>query len=344
MKLFSILDFGFSIWRFKRKKLFCLAIGVLLLVLYVAAEGQQPPKLHRIGFLTNAPFSAVSAGHEAFQQGLRELGYMEGKNIIIEWRSSEGNRDHQRVLAAELVRLKVEVIVAPGSGDIRTAKEATATIPIVMIQGGDPAGSGFIVSLARPGGNITGLATLRPELSGKRLELMKEIVPKLSRAALFASSGGGEYAQVLKESELAAAALGVKLQSVDVLSAKDIEPAFRAASDERADAVLVRLPGSILSPHRTKIIALAVKSRLPAIYERLEEVEAGGLMSYGVNANDLYRRAATYVDKILKGAKPAELPVEQPTKFELVINLKTAKQIGLTIPPGVLARAEKVIR
>jgi putative ABC transport system substrate-binding protein len=269
---------------------------------------------------------------------------VEGKNILIEWRSDEGRRDRQRALVAELVGLKVDVIVAVGAGDVRIAKEATATIPIVMIQGGDPVGSGFVASLARPGGNITGLATLRPELSGKRLELLSEIVPKLSRVALFASSASPDYAQVLKETEIAAGALGVKLQSLDIRSPKDFETSFQAARKGAAEAVLVRVRGPILSPHRKEFAELAVKNRLSAIYEGAEEVEAGGLMSYGVNFLDLYRRAATYVDKILKGTKPADIPVEQPTKFEFVINLKAAKQIGLTIPPNVLARADRVIR
>jgi putative ABC transport system substrate-binding protein len=245
---------------------------------------------------------------------------------------------------AELLRLKVDVIVAVGGGDVLIAKEATATIPIVMIQGGDPVGSGFVASLAQPGGNITGLATLRPELSGKRLELLKEVVPRLSRVTLFASSASPEHAQVLKEAELAGGALGVKLQFLDIGSPKDFETSFQAALKGRAEAILVRVRGPILSPYRKEFAELAVKNRLPAIYEGAEEVEAGGLMSYGVNFHDLYRRAATYVDKILKGAKPADLPVEQPTKFEFIINLKAAKQIDLTIPPNVLVRADRVIK
>ncbi|HWP56416.1 MAG TPA: ABC transporter substrate-binding protein [Candidatus Acidoferrales bacterium] len=306
-------------------------------------QAQQSKKIPRIGYLVG-PASASSIRYEAFRQGLHELGYVQGKNIAIEWRSSEGNRDRQRALVAELVRAKVDVIVAVGGGDIRIAKEATDTIPIVMIQGGDPVGSGFVASLARPGGNITGLAILRPELSGKRLELLKEIVPSLSRVTLFTSSASGDYAQVFKEAELAAGALGLKLQSFDIRSPKDFGTAFQAALKDRAEAVLVRVRGPILSPYRKEFAELAIKSRLPAIYEGVEEVEAGGLVSYGVSFTDLYRRAAVFVDKILKGAKPADLPVEQPTKFELVINLKTAKQVGLTIPPNVLARADRVIR
>jgi putative tryptophan/tyrosine transport system substrate-binding protein len=298
-----------------------------------------------VGYLTgSASFSDNPTWHEAFRQGLRELGYIEGKNIVIEWRSGEGKRDRQPELAGELARLKVDVIVTVGSGDTRASKEVTATIPIVMIQAGDPVGGGFVASLARPGANITGLSNLRPELSGKRLELLKEIAPKLARVAVFASSTSPDHAQVLKELGLAAGPLVVNLQYLDIRSPKDFETAFQAAAKERAEAVLVRVPGPILSPHRAEVAALAGKSRLPVMYERAAEVEAGGLMSYGVIITDLHRRAATYVDKILKGAKPADLPVEQPTKFEFVVNLKTAKQIGLTIPPNVLARADRVIR
>jgi putative tryptophan/tyrosine transport system substrate-binding protein len=325
------------------RKIVSLALGTMLFALYVSAQAQQPAKVARIGYLVG-PSSASSARYEAFRQGLRELGYVEGKNIVIEWRSSEGNRDRQRALVAELMRLKVDVIVAVGAGDIRIAKEATTTIPIVMVQGGDPVGSGFVASLARPGGNITGLATLRPELSGKRLELLKEVVPNLSRVALFGSSASPDHAQVLREAELAAGALGVKLQSLDIRSPKDFEPSFQAALKGRAEAVVVRVRGPILSPHRKEFAELAVKSRLPSIYEGLEEVEAGGLMSYGVSFTELYRRAATYVDKILKGTKPADIPVEQPIKFEFIINLKAAKQIGLTIPQWTLTKADKVIR
>jgi putative ABC transport system substrate-binding protein len=272
---------------------------------------------------------------------MRELGYVEGKNIVIEWRFGGGTSGGVPALAAELVRLKVDVIVTGGSTNTRAAKEATVTIPIVMAQDSDPVANGFVASLARPGGNITGLSNLGAEISGKRLELLKEIVPKLSRVAVFWESTFPGNAQILRETELAAGALRVQLQYVDVL--EDIETAFRAASNGHAEAVLV-LASPVFVSNRKQVIDLAVKSRLPAIYFRSEFVEAGGLMSYGANLNDLDRRAATYVDKILKGAKPADLPVEQPTKFELIINLKAAKQIGLTIPPHVLARADKVIR
>jgi len=307
------------------------------------AEAQQPTKIPRIGYLGAATLSAIPERVEAFRQGLRELGYVEGKNIVIEYRYAEGKLDRLPALAAELVRLKVDVIVTAGPTITRVAKEATVTIPIVMANDGDPVGNGFVASLARPGGNITGLSTLAPELSGKRLEILKEIVPRLSRLAVLGNSPDPGNGQNLKEVELAAKAFGVKLQYLDVLSFKDIEAAFRAASKERTDAVLV-LQSAVLVSHRIQLADLAVKSRLPAIYYRSQFVEAGGLMAYSVSSTDLDRRAATYVDKILKGSKPADLPVEQPTKFELIINLNAAKQIGLTIPPSVLARADRVIR
>ena len=327
------------------KKLIRFALCVTLFALSVSAEAQQAKKIPRIGYLGATSVSATSDRTEPFRQGLRELGYVEGKNIVIEWRYAEGKLDRLPALAAELVRLKVDIIVTSGPIPTRAAKEATVTIPIVMAQDSDPVANGFVASLARPGGNITGLSTLRPELSGKQLELLKEIVPKLSRVAVFGTSTHPGNAQSLKEVELAAKAFGVKLQYLDVLDPKDIETAFRAARKGRADAVLFLVAGGVASSgHRTQIVDLAVKSRLPVIYGVPEYVEAGGLMNYGVSFTDLDRRAATYVDKIFKGAKPADLPVEQPKKFEFVINLKTAKQIGLTIPPNVLARADKVIK
>jgi putative ABC transport system substrate-binding protein len=327
-----------------RRKFFDLALSTLLLALCFPAQAQQPKKIPRIGYLGGASPSANAARIEAFRQGLRELGYVEGKNIVIEWRHHEGKVDRLPALAAELVRLKVDIIITVGPPAARAAKEATVTIPIVMMQVGDPVGSGFVASLARPGGNITGLSTLAPELSGKRLELLKEIVPKLSRVAVFGTSTSPDNAKSLREVELAAGALKVKLQYLDVLGPKDFETAFRAASKGRAEAVLMMEEGAVAAGHQTEIAELAVKSRLPVIYRGRANVEAGGLMSYGVSLTDLSRRAATYVDKILKGAKPADLPVEQPTKFEFIINLKAAKQIGLTIPPSVLATADKVIK
>jgi putative ABC transport system substrate-binding protein len=325
------------------KSVFCFALCAVLFALCVSAEAQQPSKMPRIGYLTASSLSAVADRAEAFRQGLRELGYIDGKNIIIEWKSADGKVDRLPVFAAELVHLKVDVILAAGPTVTGAAKHATSTIPIVMAQDIDPVGSGFIASLARPGGNITGLSTHYPEISGKQLELLKEIVPKLSRVAVFGTSTTPGTAQALREAELASGAFEVKLQYLDIVGSMDIETAFQAASKGRADAVLA-LGSPVLNSHRTQIIELAVKSRLPATYYGPEWVEDGGLMSYGVSFSDLHRRAATYVDKILKGAKPADLPVAQPTKFEFVINLKTAKQIGLTIPQSVLFRADNVIR
>jgi putative ABC transport system substrate-binding protein len=326
-----------------KEKLTVLALCAVLLALSVPAQAQQPAKVPRIGFQLDAPVSAVAARIEAFRQGLRELGYIEGKNIIVEWRSSEGKIERRNELATELVHLKVDVIVSAGPTVTRVLKEATSTIPIVMGQDTDPVGSGFIASLAKPGGNITGLAALAPEMSGKQLELLKQIVPKLSRAAIIGNSTNPGDAQALRETVLAAGAYEIYLRYLDVLDPKDIETVFRSIAKGRADGLLV-LGNPILNAHRKQIVDLATKHRLPATYARPEFVEAGGLIYYGTSYNDLFRRAAIYVDKILKGAKPVDLPVEQPTKFELVINLKAAKQIGLTIPPNVLARADKVIR
>ena len=326
-----------------RKLVGIVTLVVALAVCGAVAQAQQPAKIPRIGILIGSSPSANAARIEAFRHGLRGLGYVEGKNFVIEFRSAEGKFDRLPDLAAEIVRLKVDVIVTTGPIVNRPAKEATSTIPIVMGFDNDPVGNGFVASLARPGGNMTGLSNLAPEISGKQLELLKEIVPRLSRVAVFGNSKEPANPQSLTEAEIAAGAFRMKLQYVDVLSPKDIETAFRAASKGRADAVLV-LGAFILNPHRAQIADLAVGNRLPAIYNAVEWVEAGGLMSYGTSFPDLFRRAATYVDKILKGAKPAELPVEQPTKFEFIINLKAAKQIGLTIPPNVLVRADRVIK
>jgi len=281
--------------------------------------------------------------HRGIRQGLRELGYVEGKNIVIEWRSAGGNNDRLPVLAAELVGLKVDVIVSPGPTATRAFKEATSTIPIVMAQDTDPVGSGFVASLARPGGNITGLATLAPEMGGKQLELLKEIVPKLSRVAVIGNSTIPGDAQALRETVLAAGAYEIYLRYLDVMDTKDLEATFRVAAKGRADGLLV-LGNPYLNAQRKQVVDLAVKHRLPATYTRPEYIDAGGLMYYGTNYPDLFRRAAYYVDKILKGAKPADLPIEQPKKFELIVNLKAAKQIGLTISPNVLARADRVLK
>jgi putative tryptophan/tyrosine transport system substrate-binding protein len=326
-----------------RRKLFGLALCSMLLELCTSAQAQQPKKVPRIGFLSSVSPSSVSPRTEAFRQGLRELGYIQGKNIVIEWRFAEGNTDRLKEFAAELVRLKVDVIVTGGPAVNRPAKEATVTIPIVLGFDNDPVGNGFAISLARPGGNITGLSTYYPEISGKQLELLKEIIPRLSRVAVLGNSIQPGNPQSLRETELAATALGLQIQYLDVREAKDIEAAFRAAGKDPVGAVIV-LTSVVTNTNRKQIVELAAKNRSPAIYYTSEWVEAGGLLTYGASFPDLFRRAATYVDKILKGAKPADLPVEQPTKFEFIINLKTAKQIGLTIPPNVLARADKVIR
>jgi putative ABC transport system substrate-binding protein len=325
------------------KRIFAITLASLILLSVCRAEAQHPTKIPRIGFLAAVSLPSLAARIEAFGQGLHGLGYVEGKNIVIEWRSAEGKLDRLPALAAELVRLKVDIIVTAGPQPTRAAKKATATIPIVMGFDNDPVASGFVASLARPGGNITGLATLAPEISGKQLELLKEIVPRLSHVAVLGNSTDPGSAQMLGETERAAVALGVQHLYLDVRTPEDIEPAFRAASKGRADAVLA-LPSFLLTSQRKQLIALAVKSRLPAIYDRREFVEDGGLMTYGVSSTDLFWRAATYVDKILKGAKPGDGPVELPTKIELIINQKAAKQIGLSIPPNLLASEYRVIR
>jgi putative tryptophan/tyrosine transport system substrate-binding protein len=325
--------------------LFALSfMAAMLFALCSSAEAQQTKKVPRIGFLATVSPSTISDRVEAFRQGLRELGYVEGKNIVIEWRYAEGKADRLPGLAAELVRLKVDIIVTTGPVPTRSAKTATSTIPIVMTNDPDPVADGFIASLARPGGNVTGLSSLTSELSGKRLEFLKEIVPRLSRVAVLRVPNYPGNAQAFRETELAARALSVQLQYLDVTDTKSIESAFREAVNGRADAVLLLGGGSVFILQRKQIAALAVTSRLPTIHYRHDFVEDGGLISYATSVTDLTRRAATYVDKILKGAKPADLPVEQPTKFELIINLQAAKQIGLTVAPNVLARADRIIR
>ena len=304
-------------------------------------EAQQAGKVPRIGFMLQAPPTNTQV--EAFRQGLRDLGYVEGKNILIEYRHTEGKPDRLPGLAAELVRLKVDVIVVSGALATSAAKNATREIPIVMAVAGDPVGSGHVASLGRPGGNITGLTNLAPELGGKRLELVKEVIPGLSRVAILSDPTNPIFTLQLREVESAAQALKLQLQILEVREPNDFDSAFGAAKKGHAGAVGT-LASAFLGAHRQKLVNLAEKSRLPTMYHNSGFVEVGGLMSYGVNNADLYRRAAVYVDKILKGTKPADLPVEQPKKFEFIINLKTAKQIGLTIPPNVLARADKVIR
>jgi putative tryptophan/tyrosine transport system substrate-binding protein len=326
-----------------KKKIAVFTLCAMLFTLCASAQAQQPKKILRVGYLSADSSSSESARAEALRGGLRELGYVEGKNIAIEWRYADAKLDRLAALAVELVSLKVDVLVTGGTGSTRAANEATSTIPIVMTQDLDPVRNGFVASLAKPGGNITGLSNFGSDLSGKRLELLKETIPKLSRVVALGTSTSAGNAQALRETELAAGALALKLQYLDVRGPKDIEAAIRTARKEHAEAVL-GLGGAVLTSNRTQVIELTVKTRLPAMYWRSDIVEAGGLMSYATSITDMTRRAAIYVDKILKGAKAANLPVEQPKKFELAINLKAAKQIGLAIPPNVLARADKVIK
>jgi len=318
----------------------CLLLAVFL---PAGSEAQQSQKALRIGFLFGLSPAANASRVEAFRQRLRELGYIEGKDVVIQYRAADGKAERLPNLANELVRLNVDVIVTAGPSPTRAVKEATSRIPIVMAWDSDPVGDHFVSSLARPGGNITGLSTLSPELSGKQLELLKETIPRLSRVLVLWTSNEPGYSQILKQTESAAEALKVRLQSVDVRVPNDIETAIGNASKSHVDGIFL-VSSRVFFSQRKKVVDLAGKSRIPAIYNQVEYVDAGGLMSYATSFTDLYRRAAIYVDKILKGAKPAELPVEQPTKFEFVINLKAAKQIGLTIPPNVLARADRVIR
>jgi len=313
-----------------------------LLAAPLAAEAQQAGKVHRIGMLETTSMALNAANIEAFRQGLRELGYVEGRNYIIEYRSADGRSERFPDLAAELVRLKVDVILTRGTPAVMAAKSATGTIPVVMAASSDPVLSGVVASLARPGGNITGLSSIVHEVSGKRLELIREVFPGVSRIAVLLIMSNPAEALQWEETEIAASSLRVQVQLLDVRKAGDFGQAFDAAIKQRAGALVVGLDTLTQTNHRP-IVDLAAKHRLPAIYGAREFVDAGGLMGYGVSYPDLYRRAATYVDKILKGAKPADLPVEQPTKFDLVINLKTAKALGLTIPPSLLARADEVI-
>jgi putative ABC transport system substrate-binding protein len=324
-------------------RIFVWLLAMFMLTAVARAEAQQPAKIPRIGFQTDSPFASIAGRVEGFRQGLRELGYVEGKDILIEWRTSEGKLERRPAIAAELVRLRVDVIVSAGPTVTRALREVTTTIPIVMAQDTDPVGNGFVASLAKPGGNITGLSNQASEMSGKKLGLMKEIVPRLSRVAIIGNSTIPGDALALRETVLAAGAYQVYLSYLDVQDVKDIEPMIRTAAKGRADALLV-LGNPVFNLQRQQVIDLVVKHRLPATYSQPEYVEAGGLMTYGTNYPELFRRAATYVDKILKGARPADLPVEQPKKFEFIVNLKAAKQIGLTIPPNVLARADRVIR
>jgi putative ABC transport system substrate-binding protein len=325
------------------RKTLTLLFIVVVLGVGAIADARQPTKVPRIGYLSVLSPSSDSSRLEAFRQGMRELGYAEGQSIAIESRYAEGKLDRLPGLARELVRVKVDVIVVGGSTATRAAKNVTKLIPIVMAHGSDPVELGFVASLARPGGNITGLTHLAPELGGKRLELLKDIVAQLSRVAVLTDPGTQGHGPQMKELEVAARALGLQLRPAEVRGPNELESAFSAMTTGRSGA-FIGLQQPTLDSLRDRIVDLAAKNRLPAMYPNSEYVETGGLMSYAADIVAMFRRAAYYVDRILKGAKPADLPVEQPKTFELVINLKAAKQIGLTIPPNVLARADKVIK
>ena len=305
------------------------------------AEAQQPSKIPRIGFLSQAPVAAATL--EAFLKGLHDLGYVEGKSIVIEYRDAQGNPDRLPTLASDLINQNVSMVVVVGGEATLAAKNASSAVPIVMTVASDPVRTGFVSSLARPGGNITGLTAVGPEASAKRLELLKETIPGLSRLGILAYTANPAYVWQLREVQEAAKALRLDLQILEIQQPRDIEIAFEAAKKSRARAVSA-LTSSFLSAHRNDLVKIAQKNRLPAMYSNTAFAEVGGLMSYGPDILDNFRRSAVYVDKILKGAKPADLPVEQPKKFEFIVNLKTAKQIGLNIPPNVLARADRVIR
>jgi putative ABC transport system substrate-binding protein len=322
------------------QKIFALVLCAMLFALCFPAEAQQPKKVPQIGYLTL--LSGPGFREKAFAQGLRDLGYIEGNNIVIEYRFAAGKTDRLPALVTELVHLKVDVFVTAANPPALAAKEFGGGIPIVMAGAGDPVATGLVASLARPGGNITGSTVYSAELTGKRLEMIKEVVPRASRIGVLASRG--VYGKVfLRETEAAANQLGVLLSPQAVSDASEFEGAFAAIAKDGARALLVQA-APIFNDQPQRVVDLATKHRLPGMFEIKEFTEAGGLMSYGPDRENLFRRAATYVDKILKGAKPAELPVEQPTKLEFLINLKTAKQIGLVIPPNVLARADRVIR
>jgi putative tryptophan/tyrosine transport system substrate-binding protein len=326
-----------------KKKIIAFALGAMLLAHSFLAAAQQAKKVPRIGLLSPFTSSATAHWHEAFRQGLRDLGWVEGKNISIEYRYAEGKADRLPDLAAEFVRLKVDIIVASVNTDTWAATKATRTIPIVMASAGDPVASGLVESLARPGGNITGLSQMAPELAGKRLELLKEIVPKLSRVAVLWNPQGTTSTLNWKEIQLPARQLGVQLHSLEARSSDDFDKVFEDATRARADALAI-MPDQLFAGNLKRIADLAAKSRLPSIFHLTEFVDSDGLVAYGPDRSDQFRRAAYYVDRILKGTKPADLPVEQPTKFEFVINLKTAQALGLTLPPHLLVLADEVIR
>ncbi|MGH7389473.1 MAG: ABC transporter substrate-binding protein [Candidatus Rokuibacteriota bacterium] len=333
-----------GLWQRAVTKL-SLVAAVCILAAPLAGEAQPTRKVYRIGYLSTQSSSAVAGELDAFRQGLRDLGYADGQNVVIEYRFAEGKLDRLAGLAAELVRLNVDVIVTGGTPGTRAALQATRTVPLIITVVGDPIAAGFVTSLARPGGNVTGLTQMSPQLSGKRLELLKEALPNISRVAVLIDAAlmAHQIFAPLQETQVAAKTLGLRLQSLEVRGPDaDWSGAFKAATSQGADA-LITLPGPVIELHSEHVVDMAAKNRLPAIYPTREFVEAGGLMSYGPDRVDLNRRAATYVDRLLKGAKPAELPIEQPTKFELVINLQTAKALGLTIPRSLLLRADRIV-
>ncbi len=321
-----------------------LVLAVSLLAPPLAAGAEQAPRIAKIGWLAPATPAAQAHLLEAFRQGLRELGHVEGKTFVLVPRYSEAKAERLPDLARELVSLKVDVIMVSGDPAIAAVKQQTRTIPIVMTVSTDPLGTGFVASLARPGGNVTGLSMISPELSGKRLELLREAVPRLSRVAFLWNPDVRGAVLDYNQTEGAARSLGLQLQSVEAARAEDLDRAFSAIMEQRGQALIVASPNPVTFANRGRIVSFAQKNRLPSMYANRDYVDAGGLMSYGPSAADLYRRAATFVDKILKGAKPADLPVEQPTRFELVINLKTAKALGLTFPQSILIRADQVIQ
>jgi putative tryptophan/tyrosine transport system substrate-binding protein len=325
-----------------RRREFVVLLGAAAVCLAVLAHAQQARKVPRVGLLSPFSSSDTALWHQAFLQGLRDLGWIEGKTIIIEYRYAEGRNDRLPELVADLIRFKVEIIVTAVTNDTLAAKNATREIPIVMVAAGDPVATGIVESLARPGGNITGLSQMNPELIGKRLELLKEIVPELSSVAVLWNPEDPISILGWNEIQLPARKLGVEAHSLQVRSSGDLDKAFDAAARTRVGALVI-MPNPVFVTNLKRIADFATQNRLPSIFHLREFADAGGLVSYGVDRSDLFRRAATYVDKILKGANPADLPIEQPTKFELVVNLKTAKALGLAVPPSVLARADEVI-
>ena len=326
------------------KKIAALFLSAMSFALCLSAEGQQVAKVPRVGVITTGSPEALAHLLDGFKEGLRENGYKNGQNIRLEVRYAEGKAERLPLFASELVQAKVDVIVAIPNPSVEAARQATQSIPIVMPIGSDPVAAGFAATLARPGGNITGLSAYSPELNGKRLELLKESVPKLTQVALLVSGNFPGNAIDLKETEAAAHSLRIQTHLMEVRNSSDLETIFKMFTKKRIEAFTV-FPGQpTLFANRKQVVELAQKHRIPAMYPLADYVVGGGLISYGINNLDLFRRAATYVDKILKGAKAADLPIEQATKFELVVNLKAAKQIGLTIPPNVLARADRVIK